>query len=139
MPKQRHTDAELEQLGVTGKRRTSASPTTEQKQWRAFRKQLAVMPDEYVRCHNFGHSTYEATTNPEGDLFLIGQVCYSCAMEIDRYRHPYTGKWVSRYWHPKGTEYYFHGTGRITLEMKIEIHEEWKKRTGNALPRRPVE
>jgi hypothetical protein len=108
------------------------------KQIARFRKQLAVMPDEYVRCHNFGHSTYEATLNPERDHFVIGQVCYSCAMEIDRFRGP-DGRWKSRYWHPKGQDYYFHGTGRITLDMKVEVHDEWHRRTGSRLPERPVE
>ena len=102
-----------------------------------FRKQLAVMPDEYVRCHNFGHSMHESTINPEKDVLVVGQVCFSCAMEIDRYRHPVTGKWVSRYWHPKGNEYYFHKTGRVDMERKIEIHEEWLRRTN--LPERPME
>jgi hypothetical protein len=111
---------------------------TEAQRLALFRKQLNVMPDEYVRCHNFGHSTYEATMNPD-EGFVIGQVCYSCAMEIDRYRHPITGRWVTRYWHPKGNEYYFHGTGRTDMVRKQEIHDEWLRRTGRQLPARPTE
>lgn len=125
--RQKHSAADLERLGVTGKRkRTTGSDSTDSKQLAAFRKQLAVMPVEFLRCHVFGHSTYEATINPDGAIFVIGQVCYSCAMEIDRWRDPYTGKVSSRYWHPKGQDYYFHGTGRTTTERKLEIETAWR-------------
>lgn len=117
----------------------SATPTAKSEAARLalFRKQLGIMPIEFVRCHTFGHSTYEATVNPDGAIFVIGQVCYSCAMEIDRYRDPYTGYVRSRYWHPKGTEYYFHGTGRVTAQMKLEMEELWRNTV--RLPERPVE
>lgn len=98
----------------------------------AFRKQLAQMPLEYLRCHNFGHKTEPATINPDGQIFVIGLVCVSCGMEIDRWRDPYTGKVQSRYWHPKG-DYYFRGTGSITPEMKLEIEQVWTDLTD--LPR----
>jgi hypothetical protein len=90
-----------------------------------FRKQLAEMPVEYLRCHNFGHKTEPATINPDGQIFVIGLVCQSCGMEIDRFRDSYTGRVQSRYWHPKG-DYYFRGTDRITPEMKLEIEEAWR-------------
>jgi hypothetical protein len=91
----------------------------------AFRKQLAEMPTEYLFCHNFGHQVTPSTINPDGQIFVIGLLCGSCGMEIDRFRDSYTGKVSSRYWHPKG-DYYFRGTGPITPQMKLEIEEAWR-------------
>jgi hypothetical protein len=90
-----------------------------------FRKQLSEMPVEYLRCHHMGHKTEPMTINPVRRYFVIGAVCVSCDMEIDRYRDPVSGIVTSRYWHPRG-DYYFKGTGRITPEMKLEIEEAWR-------------
>jgi hypothetical protein len=104
---------------------TGRTSKTEAKQLSLFRKQLADMPVEYLRCHNFGHKTEPATINPDGQIFVMGMVCVSCGMEIDRWRDPYTGIARSRYWHPKG-DYYFGGTGPTTPERKLEIEEAWR-------------
>ena len=94
-------------------------------QYKRFREQLANMPVEYLACHNFGHLAAPATVNPVAGVFVVGLVCSSCDMEIDRFRDSYTGRVISRYWHPRG-DYYFTGTGRITPEMKLEIEQAWR-------------
>lgn len=105
---------------MTGRKRRR----NESKAVALFREQLSRMPVEYVRCHNFGHKTEPTTINPDGQIFVIGLVCSSCDMEIDRWRDPVSGRVTSRYWHPRG-DYYFRGTGQITPEMKLEIEQVW--------------
>lgn len=95
------------------------------KQYKAFLEQLGRMPVEYLFCHNFGHQVTPSTINPDGKIFVIGLLCTSCGMEIDRFRDSVTGKVKSRYWHEKG-DYYFRGTGAITPEMKLQIEEAWR-------------
>jgi hypothetical protein len=112
---------------VTGRR---GQTKQEAKRQGLFSKQLALMPVEYLRCHNFGHKTEPATINPDGRFFVIGLVCGSCDMEIERWRDPDTGIARSRYWHPRG-DYYFRGTGNITPAMKLEIEEAWRTAWGS--------
>jgi hypothetical protein len=102
-----------------------ARRTELEKQEKRFREQLSEMPVEYLFCHNFGHQVIPMTVNPDGDTFVNGLVCTSCAMEIDRWRDSYTGRASSRYWHPRG-DYYFKGTGPITTERKLEIEAAWR-------------
>jgi hypothetical protein len=116
-----------EEEEVTG--RKSGLAKAEAQRRSRFEKQLSLMPVEYLRCHNFGHKVEPATINPDGQFFVIGLVCGSCDMEIERWRDPVTGIARSRYWHPRG-DYYFRGTGPITPVMKLEIEEQWRAAWG---------